>query len=173
MTLLGSDWATDRAAVTTWLTDLSNSMPDDVSLLVPSSGDVFNSETGEVFGAWAGGSNTVILGKAATTWTAGVGVRIRWHTGGFVKGRRVTGSTYCVPLASGVFGTDGLPSTSLVDGIKGNAELLISGITGNFWVWSRPVTGSEDPDDDRAGSVHEILSASVPRVVTSLRSRRR
>ncbi len=166
MTLLGTDWAGDRDAVETWLTDLANSVPNDVSFTIPSSGDVFNSETGAVFDSWAGGSDQVIPGTATGTWAAGVGVRIRWFTAGFVAGRRVVGTTFVVPLAAGVFGDDGLPSVSLVDGLKGNAEILIDDMVGSFYVWSRPVPG-------RVGTVHAILSASVPRAVTSLASRRR
>lgn len=159
------DGAAAQPAVLAFALAWSGALPDDVTLHVADTGDTINAETGELTGVWNGGDDGGYVGTSPDPFIAGSGMRIRWLTAGIVAGRRVSGSTFLVPLAAGIFTTAGVPSTMWVDNFLTAANALIADTAGNMVVWSRP-TGS------RVGSSHPVVSAAVPVQSSYLTSRR-
>jgi hypothetical protein len=63
-----------------------------------------------------------------------------------------------------------LASTAATIAAAGNT--LLGAADAQLVIWSRPVTGSEDPEDDREGSEHLAATASVWSQFAVLRGRR-
>lgn len=139
--------------------------PDDVTITIPSGGDLIESTTGDLSGSWNDpGTGGTVTGTSAASFAAGVGIQVRWRTDGIVAGRRVVGSTFLVPVFGGLFATDGTVNNADVTTILGRATTLITSMDGMV-IWSRPAPG-------RVGSISEVQSASVPDRVSWLRTRR-
>ena len=155
----------DPAAILTFFTSIQNLLPDDVTIVVPSEGDVINEVTGALEGAWTGTGGGQVIGGSSSVFALGTGARVRWDTAGIVGGRHVRGTTFLVPLTASAFATDGNVLGTARTTIQNAATALISAAAGDMVVWSRPVPG-------RQGSSHVVTGSSVPIVPTALRSRR-
>lgn len=140
-------------------------LPSTVTVTVPSSGELINDATGELTGTWAEpGTGGSVTGSNAAAWAMGVGMRVRWGTGGIVGGRRVVGTTFIVPLPVGAYQTDGTIVNSIVTERKADADALIA---------ARPeMVIVSKPTATRAGTSNAITEALVPDFVSWLRSRR-
>jgi hypothetical protein len=138
---------------------------DEVTVQVPTNGDVFDESTGLLTGAWVGGTGSSNTGSSHGAYPAGTGAFIKWNTGAVVAGHRVTGRTFIAPILAVGFDTNG----SIVSGyltILTNASTTLAA-TGKLLIWHRPaVIGSP------GGSTHSVVSATVPDKTTSLASRR-
>lgn len=132
----------------------------------PNTGEVIDSATGQATGAWSGGTfQTVAASGAGTSWANGVGARVRWNTGVYHNGRRVRGSTFLVPLQSGVYDTDGTLVGSAVTAMQTAAAALVTAVP-TMGIHTRPHPGAAD------GGFATVASAEVPDKVSWLRSRR-
>lgn len=139
--------------------------PASVTITVPNNGDVIENTTGDLVGTWtSGGALAPVSGTNTGDFAMGVGMRVRWLTAGIVAGRRVNGSTFLVPIASGIFDTDGTLDGATVTAEKTAADALVAAAPA-LCVWSRPTPS-------RAGSSHLVMSTQVPDKVSWLRSRR-
>lgn len=139
--------------------------PDKVTITVPSGGEIITDTTGELSGSWNDpGTGGTVTGTNTGDFAMGVGMQVRWQTGGIVGGRRVVGSTFLVPIASGIFDVNGTLDTATVTAEQSAANTMIGGAV-TFKVWSRPTPS-------RVGSSNDITSAIVPDRVSWLRSRR-
>lgn len=151
--------------VETFFSSSAAAFPNDVSITIPSGGDLIESTTGALSGSWNDpGTGGTVTGTDAGDFAQGVGVQVRWRTDGIVSGRRVVGSTFLVPIAGGIFDTDGTVDNASVAVFLTRATTLITAMDG-FVIWSRPTPS-------RAGAISEVVSASVPDRVSWLRSRR-
>lgn len=139
--------------------------PSSVQITVPSGGEMINDGDGSLAGTWNDpGTGGVVTGTNTGDFAMGVGFQVRWQTAGIVGGRRVVGSTFIVPIASGIFDTNGTLDTATVTAEQSAANTMIGGSV-TFKVWSRPTPS-------RVGTSNNITSAVVPDRVSWLRSRR-
>lgn len=136
-----------------------------VQIVIPSSGDLVESTTGDLVGTWSDpGTGGSVSSTGTSGFTNGVGARVVWNTGGLFGGRRVRGSTFLVPLGADAYeGAGNITSTMLAD-LQAAADALVAATT-PFGVWSRPTATSP-------GEFNEWTSARVPDQVSWLRSRR-
>jgi hypothetical protein len=136
-----------------------------VQWVIPSSGDMINSEDGSLAGSWSDpGTGGTVASSGSGSWANGVGARIVWNTDGLFRGRRVRGSTFVVPIwISGYEGAGNLTSTTITQ-LQNTADALVAALP-ELGIWSRPV-GLD------AGEFNAVTSATVPDKVSWLRSRR-
>lgn len=153
------------AAVKTWLTGLVASVPSGLNFVVPNSGDELDAATGSLTGVWTAAGGGTVTGTGGGSFVLGTGFRVVWNTAGIVNGRRVRGSTFIVPIASGNFTGSGALDDTFVANQQAAANTLLTSAPPNMVVWSRPTA-------TRLGSAIAITSASVPDKVSWLRSRR-
>jgi len=139
--------------------------PANVTITIPSGGDLIESTTGALSGSWNDpGTGGTVQGTNSGDYAQGVGMQVRWRTDGIVGGRRVVGSTFIVPIPGANFNTDGTLDNADVTAMTTRATTLIGAMDG-FVIWSRPIPG-------RAGVASAVVSASVPDRPSWLRSRR-
>ena len=158
-----ADISSAFAAVATFFSDVKGEVSNQVTWSFPSSGDVIDSATGTLVGAWTETPIANITGSAAgSNRAAGVGVRISWESTQIYRGRRVKGATFLTELGTGSYSPDGtLDSVSLGE-IRDAADTLAA--TGLLRIWTRP--------DAQGSAVSTVSSAVVPDRITALRSRR-
>jgi|SRR6476661_4630503 len=138
---------------------------DEVSVTVPSNGDVIDESTGLLTGAWTAGTAGTHSGTTHSAYPAGTGAFIKWNTGVVVAGHRVVGRTFIAPILSNSFDTNGTLTSGVVTTLQNAANTLAA--SGHLSIWHRPpVIGSP------GGSLAGIVSATVPDKTTSLSSRR-
>lgn len=152
-------------AVKTFFTSIAAMCYSGITWTIPNSGDVIDSETGNLTGAWSGSGGGTVTGSGATAYVQGAGLRVRWDTAGIFRGRRVRGSTYITSLVTGTFDASGVPQASTRSTLQTAASALVTAAGGNLVVWSRPVGGT-------AGEANAVTSASVPAALSWLRTRR-
>lgn len=165
-----TDMAGVPAAVLNFFDVISNFFPTGITWTVPSAGDQIDDATGDLVGAWAasGGGTTTSSGGAAD-YMPGVGARLRWATLGIHGGRRVTGTTFLVPLTEQEI-TAGVVQSGTRASIETAAAALFAGAL-NLAVWGPPLPPSQS-HGSVPGAAFEVQSASVPSAMTWLRSRR-
>lgn len=154
------------AAVRAFFASLTTLLYSGTTITVPNTGDVIDEATGAITGTWTDGAAlTPVVGAASGVFAAGVGMQVRWRTGGIVAGRRVVGSTFLIPTTTGAFDATGTPGSATITVVQNAADAYIAAAP-FACIWSRPAPG-------RAGTDHLITSASVPDRPSWLVSRRR
>lgn len=154
------------ADIKTFFTAIGGLFQNSLSWTVPGSGDTLDDSTGTLTGGWtASGAGTVVAtGGVSSSYAAGVGVRVRWGTSSIVHGRRLQGTTFLTSMVTTSYDSNGSLQGSALTTI-GNAATALAGSAG-LLVWHRPHPVGVP------GLSSLVTSASVPDVVTSLRSRR-
>lgn len=155
------------ADLQTFFQAVKSNFPSSVTITVPNTGDTIDETTGALQGVWtdAGGSTTVGTGSGA--FAGGVGMRCRWITGGIHNGRRVIGTTFLAPMVNLAWDTDGTPGAATVSGIQTAASALVSAVTPDMVIWSKPT-----PPSGSDGESNAVVAALVPDAISWLRSRR-
>lgn len=148
----------------TFYDSLKDRFPSILTWEIPNTGDVIDSDDGELAGVWSDGSVSIGAGLATNQCPQGVGLRVVWNTLGTTNGRRVRGSTFFVPLDATMYGTNGLLSASRAQWVSA-AAALVTASSSQMLIWTRPRPGT-------AGGVNSVVSSTVPNKVTTLRSRR-
>lgn len=152
-------------AVEAFYTSVVGQFPFNLQFTVPSNGDILESTTGDLIGAWSDpGTGGVVSTSGAANWTQGVGARVVWNTNGLFNGRRVRGSTFMVPLWSGAYEGAGMLVAGTISTFQSAANALIAAWP-DLCVYSRNTNGTN-------GEVNVVTSASVPDAVSWLRTRR-
>jgi hypothetical protein len=165
-----SGTTTAPAALKAFFTTLAGWMPTGMAWDIPSTGDVIDDATGTLTGVWAhAGGGSVSSSGGTQNRAQGVGMRVKWYTGGIVHGRRVQGSTFIVPLMTSAYESDGTITSAVTGNASTAANTLISAT--DTVIWSRPFAGSPT-NPARAGSSHTVIAATIPDKVSWLRSRR-
>lgn len=159
-----------------------NQLPMDVSYNVPGSGDAIDPITGLISGSWAGGTPTPGSGGGSGGYSAPAGALIRWATGGIVRGHRVKGRTFLVPIVASSYQADGTLIADALTMIQNAASGLVAALPTDLFVFSRPSKGSPAWTDvhgklhplkpPHVGGVFAVTSAIVPDQSVVLRSRR-
>lgn len=140
-------------------------VPAGVTVTVPASGDVIDDRTGTITNVWNGTGGGVVNMNGLNTSAAGVGACVSLYTGGIVKGRKLRGRVFVVPLHTASYQSDGtLVSADLAKVLAfGNALMA----AGPLAVWHRPSTkGATD------GNSYGVQRVNVRDKVAVLRSRR-
>lgn len=156
------------AAVRTFFEAVKANIPSSVTITVPNDGDIINDTNGELAGSWSEPSGGgITTGTFSGDYSQGVGIRCVWTTAGIYRGRRVKGSTFIVPIGGALFGTNGQldPATQAI--FQTAASNLVAS-TADLVVYSR----FSDVDTHTDGESNLVTSATVPSLVSWLRSRR-
>jgi hypothetical protein len=166
MSVFYSAFGTDMTpALNTFWGAIKATFSDEVSVTVPTNGDVIDESTGLLTGAWTGGTGSVNSGSAHSAYAAGTGAFIKWNTATVIAGHRVKGRTFIAPILVNGYDTNGTIIGSYLTIIQNAATTLAA--TGQPVIWHRPpVIGSP------GGAVAAVVSATVPDKTTSLASRR-
>lgn len=151
------------AAVLNFFTQIRGVLPNVVTITVPSEGDLINDASGALVGAWSDTGGGTTTGNGGTTYAGPVGAVVHWNTGAIINSRRLRGSTFIVPVASGFDDTDGTVSSGGLSTLRTQASNLV-GAVATLRAWHRP--------GNTSGSSALITSASVPDKMVVLRSRR-
>lgn len=171
----------DTSTATDSLYDLflsfAGAVPTSVNFLVESGGDQIEDTSGELVGAWSGDPQSVVDCSNTSLYQAPTGVLLKWHTDTILDGHRVSGKTFMVPMASGVFDNTGQLSNTDHTGFEtACSNFLISQDT-SFVIWhrpraARPADGSRKAVTQRDGGHALVTRSSVSTKAAVLRSRR-
>lgn len=163
------------SAAKTWLSALAANFPSSLTFTIPDGGDLIQDVDGALEGTWSDGGGGVVTGTGTQGFLQGTGARVVWGTSGVTNNRRVKGSTFLVPLAAGDFDTSGMMAPASYTSLDTPTQSFLSTMGTALMIWSRPrkawvYKGVSHPA--RAGTSHSVISATVDRHVTTLRSRR-
>jgi hypothetical protein len=159
-------------AVRTMFNAVAGQLPNDVSISFPGEYLERDTETGTLLGSTAVTPPASVTGSSAGVYAAPAGARIRWNTGAIVAGRRVSGSTFLVPLATTAYQTDGTILAAVITTLQNAAQAYLDDVDMVPAVWSRPTFTGDPPVLDRGGSIHAVQGVAIPDRVAVLRSRR-
>lgn len=160
----GVELGSANADLKTFFTAIKDVLANPTSIAIPGSGDLIDSVTGTLTGAWSNPSGAGTATSAGgNVYAAGVGGYVVWNTAAVIAGRRLKGRTFLCPLNTGAYDTSGSLLSTPLGTIQTAATALVT--AAQTLVWHRP--GST------AGQAVAPVSATVPDQVTSLRSRRR
>lgn len=123
--------------IASFFTELAAGLYGGTSVNIPTSGDDIDSVTGEITGTWTDPGGHTVTGTNNSGVIDGVGALVHWGTGVIQNGRRVQGTTFLVPWATGGFGPDGRLKTDNYDIISSAAASLIGAGAGKFMFWSK------------------------------------
>lgn len=128
---------------------------------------IFDSASGDLTNVMAAASTAVVAGAGNAQGPAPAGACLRWLTGGIIKGRRLSGRTFLVPLASSAYEANGTLAPSPLITIRDAGTKLATAAGSTLVVWHRPngATGA-------AGSALPVNGAALTDKVAVLRSRR-
>lgn len=135
-----------------------------VQISFPTAGNTLDELSGEVNGTWTAGGVSAVVGTGGTAFTNGVGLRVKWLTIGITNGRKVTGSTFLVPISNPNFEGAGNITAGALSVVSGAATTLV-GTPNTLRIYSRPTPG-------HGGISYPVVGANVPDAVSWLRSRR-
>lgn len=168
----GLDQAIIDGAVTktdTWISSVQSRVPTSVRLRVNRQVEIIESTTGQLTRFMqATADTTERVGTGTGAYSAASGLVVNWYTDGVVRGRRVRGRTFIVPLAGNALDTDGSIAAAALTGMATATTTLISNTgVGDLGVWSRPsAPGATD------GQWFSTTSFTIPDKAAVLRSRR-
>lgn len=174
MTFYLSPSVTDFSPIRTLCSALAIQVPNGLSFVFPSSVDLFSETTGTMSSTLAiTPGATVTSSVTAATYSGTSGALIRWVTGDFVRGKRVQGRNFIVPLRGAAYANDGSVSSSVTTALQAAAATMISSFGAGLQVWARPTfTDTKPPVLVNNGSAHTVNSATVPNTPVVMRSRR-
>jgi hypothetical protein len=144
---------------------IATGIPGGVSVSFPGDGVKVDSVTGALTGGWSVTPPANVNGSGEGQHAAGTGAVVRWTTGEIIRGRRLYGHSYLVPLTRGNYNVDGRLLPAAVSAFQGAAMGLVGALGTALQVWSRPVAGA-------GGVAMPVTGAVVPLKVAELRSRR-
>jgi hypothetical protein len=157
--------------ITFWQS-MASYLPAGFNITIPNSGVTLNDLDGEPITNWSGGTVSTIPSTGLSSFSSVSGAQIKWLTGQYRRGKRVTGRTFIVPIYMSAYATGGVLAANVVAGIKTAAQTLTS-TPGQFVVWHRPkVDDSIPPITLFSGEQIPVTGVDVPTKVTYLRTRR-
>lgn len=166
---VASDAPAAVARVNQFFGAIADRLPPNVNVTVQPECQVIESTTGVLKDVFTVPTPTAIPGTSTTlTYSAPTGVVITWRTATVVRGRRVRGRTFIVPVSTACYQNDGtLESGAHDDFAVAAAALAANTGTPDLGIWSRPsVKGASD------GAWAPVTNATVPDMAAVLRSRR-
>ena len=155
----------NSAAVATFFDAIKAQLPTGLTIQFPGSGDILSETTGQLTGDWSQTAPTSVVGTGTGSYPGSCGAVVHWLSSSFVRGRRLRGRTFLVPLSGGSYDSAGSLNTGPQGTFQAAANALVTATAGDMVVWSRP--GLQG-----AGSVGPVTSARVPDLAVVMRSRR-
>ena len=171
------DTSTAVASVRAFFEAIKGTQPTKVFSQVVPNGDIIDSVSGTITGAWSAAPVAVVQGGAPTGYPAPAGATVSWDTATILDGHRVRGRTYIVPMASGEYQDDGSLNPATLTIVRDAATQLVISQSSSFVVWHRPrlakaADGSRPAITARDGGHGLVTSSHVPDRVAILTSRR-
>lgn len=159
-------------AIRTFFDAVKALLPTGTTINVPSSGDRIDEVTGDILGTWSVATTpAVVTCTGAGQYAGNAGVCIHWLTNTIVRGRRLRGRSFLVPVVATAFDTNGTPSATAMTTLTNAANALVTALGTTFQVWSRPQKATPE-HPAYTGTRGPVTSARVPDLAVSLRSRR-
>lgn len=153
-----------------WISN-PTTIPNDISLVVSPTVDVFGAVTGDLEASFtAATAPATVNGSSAGSYSMASGIKVNFKTASIRNNRRVRGGIFIVPCAGDVFDANGqistTPRTNWTTAANGLKTALVAAALLPV-VWSRPTAkGAND------GAYSEITSYEVPAKGGLLRGRR-
>ena len=135
-----------------------------VQITFPTAGQTIDEASGVVNGVWTVGAVSAVNGSGGAAFTNGVGMRVKWLTIGITSGRKVTGSTFLVPISNPNFEGAGNITAAALSVVSAAATTLVA-VPNALRIYSRK-------NSDHVGISFPVLGAVTPDQVSWLRSRR-
>lgn len=151
-------------ALKTFFGAINSYFPAPCQIATPTLVDTVNSDTGALVGGTTAPSLAATVGTA-TNYAGGSGAEIVWGTNAVVGRKKVRGRTFIVPLASTGYDTSGQVSTTVQAIMSAAAAALVTALSPNFGVWSRPTA-------TRSGAFNQVQTGACSRLAVVLTSRR-
>lgn len=165
-----------------WLAAMKGPLPTNVSMQMPTDGDIIDALSGDITGGWTQAASAAHVGAYSGGYSAASGFQVVWNTAGILDGRRLKGRTYFVPSGNGTFTSDGTLEDTGRATLQTACNAFVTAMAGNLKVWHRPraftpawtdVRGLTHPAKAaRAGGFDSVISAFVPDKSVVLTSRR-
>lgn len=158
------------AAIAGLYTTAKPYLPNSMSFAVQNVAQVVDEQTGALAMVQNIPTVTSVAGTASSSYVAGTGARMYWHTVTVKNRRLVRGATYMTPLSSPQFTAQGTISPTITATLATAGATYIAAITTancTPMVWCRP-----KPLSAGNGLAANIVACSVTTKAASLRSRR-
>jgi len=163
-TLYTTTGTVDMPVLANFFADIKSYVPDDVTFVVEGGGDTIDAENGDLLGAWGTGATGPCAATGTSSYSAPVGLMIKWETGMIAAGHRVRGKTYIVPALSTCFNLGGQVDATVLAAVTAKAQSYATTASGAV-VWNRPKPG-------HAGGALGIVSGTCSPKAAIMRSRR-
>lgn len=174
-------YSLDGPSLLTALHDLwvavAPSMPDDVSIVFPATGDRIDAAKGTLMGGWTGPQLDPIQGSNTNAYAAPAGALLQWGTQEVRDGSRVKGRTFLVPLSAGGYDTQGKLLLATLSNLQTAAQNMALNGQPYFCIWHRPFAGKPATLTAPARPAHDgaailVTNGTASSKVAILRSRR-
>jgi hypothetical protein len=159
------------ASVRTFFDAIKAHLPTTVTVQVENAGPIISDLDGEQFGDWSATAVASVTGTSSSVYNAPAGGAITWNTSKFIRGRRLKGRSYLVPMA-GYSDADGSISAAALLVLQNAASAMVTAMSPNLAVWSRPIKTGTPPVITTQGDHGVVTGRSVADKVAVLRSRR-
>jgi len=162
-------------AVKTFWQEVQAYLPDEISVTISPTVDIYNDVSGALVSSISANANTfVVVGSSTAVFSMASGVKINLQTGVVRNGRRVRGGIFLVPAGSNTLSTSGITAGTARTAIaaattKMIAAMRTAGIA--LVVFSRPIAAGEQYGP-REGASAVVTGAEVSEKVAVLRGRR-
>jgi hypothetical protein len=166
---------TNVGPLLTWANAIVPLVPTGLTLTVPNGGDVIDSGTNQITGAWTGSGGGTATSVAATGNYSGTsGALIRWTTGAVLNGRRLSGRTYIVPLNNNQYDNVGSLAGSTITALQTASNTMIASFASAMQIYGPPRDADPSIPGDlgKAAITSPALLAIVPDLAVVMRSRR-
>lgn len=162
-------------AVRTFWDTFKVQIPDNITLTVQPTIDVYNNISGELVGSYAAATPpTAVAGTSAAVFSMAAGLKLNLNTGIIRYGRRIKGAIFVVPASSASFTTDGIVTAGTITALNGAGAALITTLASSNIqpvVYSRPKE-AVGTNPARDGAVAAVVSYSTSPKGAILRGRR-
>ena len=171
------DVATAVESLHTLWTALVVDMPSGATAQVESTGDIIESTTGVITGAWGGTPQTILNAAGGAAYAPSQGMMIRWTTGTILDGHRLKGRTFVVPMSADAYIAGGTINPVHANPAAAAAVQFVIEQSASLVVWHRPKFGPRPVGGGarpvlRTGGHGLVTGSGVPTKPCSLRSRR-
>lgn len=146
---------------------LASDLPESVSIQVQQEAAIIDETTGELQSYVSVDAVPLpVIGGSGASFSAASGGVVTWNTDTVVRGRRLRGRTFVVPLDTTAYDAQGTLASSTITLMNDAAAALIGDGSGpQLVIWARPRTGAD-------GAIGSVTSHRVADRVAVLRSRR-
>lgn len=167
-------------AIRAFFLALAGSLPDDVTVTFDSEVREIDVATGELTNVVSIAPPPPVPGTVTGEWPAGTGARIVWQTPRILRGRRVRGATFIVPIGAGLFTTGGQLGIPMITACNSAGTTLISQLNTlalPLLVYSRrvleqPAVPGLPPVVLHPGTATEVTTVATSPIVATLRGRK-